>query len=75
MKTLSVKITDEIDARVDALARSKSVTRSDIVRAALEAYTGASKGSVLDLAGDLVGSLRGPSDLSHNPRHLDGYGE
>ena len=30
--------------------------------------------SVVDLAGELVGSLEGPGDLSTSPRHMAGYG-
>lgn len=32
------------------------------------------KGSFLDLAGDLVGRLEGPGDLSHNRKYLTDYG-
>jgi hypothetical protein len=31
--------------------------------------------SAADLAGDLVGSLRGPGDLSTSPAHMRGFGE
>ena len=30
---------------------------------------------MLDLAGDLIGSVEGPSDLSTNRAYMDGYGE
>ncbi len=32
--------------------------------------------SALDLAGDLIGSIRGlPKDLATNPKYMEGYGE
>lgn len=32
-------------------------------------------GSALELAGDLVGSVEGPRDLSTNPKYLEGFGQ
>jgi Arc/MetJ-type ribon-helix-helix transcriptional regulator len=53
--------------------------KSEVVRTALDAYlaqeTAPQKGSALELAGDLVGSLEGPADLSHHGEHMRGYGE
>ena len=49
------------------------------MREASEAFmTGdnhAQKGSCLDLAEDLVGSVKGPVDLSSNKKHMRGYGQ
>jgi hypothetical protein len=76
-KTISLKLPAELESQLARLSRQRSVTRSEIVRAALEAYlaTGtAAPRSCLDLAGDLPGSLEGPADLASNPRHLKGYG-
>ena len=33
------------------------------------------KGSMLELCWDLAGSLSGPSDLSTNPKYMEGFGE
>jgi hypothetical protein len=45
----------------------------------LEAYLNVegrvSAGSVLDLAQDLVGCVRGPGDLSTNPRYMRDFGK
>jgi hypothetical protein len=46
-----------------------------VVREALRAYTVAPRTSALDLAGDLVGSLKGPGDLSTNKRHMKDFGK
>jgi predicted transcriptional regulator len=79
MKTLSLKLPDEVDARISAIARQRRSNKSEVVRNALDAYlakeTTLQKGSALDLAGDLVGSLEGPGDLSHHDEHMHGYGE
>ena len=79
MKTLSLKLPDEIDARISAIAKRQRSNKSKVVRNALDAYlaqeTTSLKGSVLELAGDLVGSLEGPADLSHHDEHMRGSGE
>jgi len=78
MKTLSLKLPDEIDARLTALARQRGATKSEIIRGALEVYLGTGgaplRTSVLDLAGPVIGSLEGPRDLSFRKEHLEGYG-
>ncbi len=77
MKTISLKLPAELETQLARLSRQRSVTRSEIVRAALEAYLAkgdTTRRSCLDLAGDLAGSLDGPADLASNPRHLKGYG-
>jgi hypothetical protein len=76
-KTISLKLPAELETQLARLSRQRSVSRSEIVRAALEAYL--AKGNItprscLDLAGDLAGSLEGPTDLASNPKHLKDYG-
>ena len=79
MKTLSLKLPDELDARISAIAKQRRSNKSEVVRSALDAYlakeTTPQKGSALDLLGDLVGSLEGPAELSHHAEHMRGYGE
>jgi hypothetical protein len=79
MKTLSLKLPDELATRISTVARQKRSNMSEVMRNALEAYLAnvptPHKGSVLDLAGDLVGALKGPEDLSNHDRHMRGYGE
>jgi len=79
MKTLSLKLPDELNARISAIARRRRSSKSEVVRSALDAYLAkdstAQKGSALDLAGNLVGSLEGPADLSQSAEHMRGYGE
>jgi len=77
MKSISLKLPDHLEAQLAKASQDGNTSRSEIVRAALEAYftkSGEGRPNCLDLAGDLVGSLEGPRDLSANPKHLKGYG-
>jgi len=77
-KTLSVKLSPEIDSELDAAARRRGVSRSFLVREALVAYLAGKREnrprSFGELAADLVGSCPGPEDLSTNPEHMEGFG-
>ena len=79
MKTVSLKLSEALDAQLTALIRQRRTSKAAIVRAALEAYltregtpTGA---SVLDVVQDLCGCVEGPVDLSTRRDALDGYGQ
>ena len=78
MKTLSVKLPDALDTRVAAIARRRRMSKSALVRSALErlsAQRGQPRsGSALDLARDLAGCVSGPADLSVNKTHLKNFG-
>jgi hypothetical protein len=76
-KSISLKLPAELHAQLVQLSRKRKLPKSEVVRAALEAYFGSVRGatpSCVDLAAELVGSLEGPSDLASHPRHLKGYG-
>lgn len=79
MKTLTLKLPRELESRLVAAARLQHRTKSDVARQALEAYLNsvhvANGGTFLELAADLIGSLEGPGDLSHNPSYLDDFGK
>jgi predicted transcriptional regulator len=75
MRPLSIKLPPHLEQLLDKLARERNLTRSAVVREALEAYATRSRASVTAAAGDLVGSLTGPADLSTSPKHLAGFGE
>jgi metal-responsive CopG/Arc/MetJ family transcriptional regulator len=74
-EAMSIKLPRTLSARVSRLAQRRNVSRTEIVRDALEEYVNAhGKTERRDLA-DLKGCLKGlPRDLSSNPRHLEGYG-
>ena len=80
MVTLTIKISSTMEQELLEASDQAHLSKSELVRRALEAYIGQRKTtapfvSALDQAGDLVGCFSGgPSDLSSNPRHLDGFG-
>jgi hypothetical protein len=79
MKTLSLKLPDALFSKLTALAQNRGESRSALVRDAIrEMIAGhgiGAAGSSLDLAGDLVGCIEGPVDLSVSEDHLHGYGQ
>jgi hypothetical protein len=78
MTTISLKIPAALGERMTAAAAKRGTAKSALVRRAIEAYLGskgqAQAGSCLDLAGDLIGSIEGPRDLSSNKKHLGRFG-
>ena len=78
MTARTIKLDPLLDRQIDAIARSRKATRSIVIREALAAYVQRERvaPSCLDLAGDLVGSIRGgPRDLASNPKYMRGYGK
>jgi hypothetical protein len=81
MSTLTVKIPEALERNIALAARRERVTKSELVRRAMTKYVmqagkKSELRSALDLAGGLIGSVRGgPSDLATNPKHMDGYGK
>lgn len=74
MRTVSFKLPEDLDDALSELARSRGASRSAVVREALEALAKGKRRSVTSLAGDLVGSVDGPTDLATNRKHMSGYG-
>jgi predicted DNA-binding protein len=77
MTTVSLKMPEELAAQLTAAARRRGVTRSALLRDALESHlrhveTG--DGSAADLASDLIGVVEGSRDLSHHAKHMSGFG-
>ncbi len=79
MKTLTVKVPEDLELKLAAVAAKRGESKSTLVRAAIESIVSLNDAitphSCLDLAKDIVGSVEGPSDLSYNKRHLKGYGQ
>ncbi len=79
MKTLTLKLPQDLDTKLAAAARRQHRTKSAVAREALEAYLNggkrAAQGTFLELAADLIGSLEGPGDLSHNSKYMDDFGK
>jgi predicted transcriptional regulator len=78
MRTITVKLPRTLGERLGRAVIYRRSTRSAVVREAIEAYLAgqaeASEGSCFDLASDLAGAVKGPSDLSSNRLRLRGYG-
>lgn len=78
MKTVSLKLPEDLDARLERTARRRSWSKSEVVRRALTRFLpsdeGSSGPSFAEQAASFIGCLEGPEDLSSNPRHLRGYG-
>jgi len=73
---ISLKLPATLEARLTAEAKRRRTTKSAIIRNAVEQAFAKQQGfvSCADLAGDLVGSLRGPRDASTNKKSLEDYG-
>ena len=78
MRTLTVKVPEELDLKLAAVAKKMRETKSNLIRTAIEHIVESSEdvtpNSCLDLAEDLMGSVEGPTDLSHNKKYFKGYG-
>lgn len=78
MKTVAIKLPDEMLARVDRVSRERKLARSEVIREALrrhlEAAPGLASGSFAERARRYLGSVKGPRDLSHDERHMKDYG-
>lgn len=79
MKTLSLKLPDALNAQLASAAKREQKSKSDVVREALETYLNggqrAKRGTIAELAADLIGAVEGPGDLSHNPEYMDDFGK
>ena len=79
MRSLSLKLPESLLAKLNLAAKRRGESMSALVREAIEAFLdagpGRGKGSCLDLASDLAGSVKGPRDLSFDKEHMGGYGQ
>lgn len=78
MKPISLKLSEDLQALIDRLAGERHLSRSAVVREAIQLYAATQTqdaGSAAAAAGDLVGVLRGPPDLSASAKRLHGFGE
>ena len=74
MKTMSVKLPDDLERELTARAQRDGTTKSALIREALARHLSLrarrAKGSFLELAGELIGSLEGPGDLSYSKQYF-----
>ena len=79
MRTISVKLPDDLLAQLGREAKTRRVTKSRLVRESLEKglheQRAAGEVSCYDLARDLAGTVKGlPKDLADNPKYMEGFG-
>ncbi len=81
MNTMTIKLPSELEDAIARASAQEHVSKSALVRRALEAYLAQRKSatpfvSALDKAGDLVGCFEGgPGDLATNPAHMADFGK
>ena len=81
MKTLTIKVPEELDAELRRAAEQRGESRSCLVREAIVSYIrgdGVRRQDVscYDLANDLAASFDGPTDLGRSKKkHLKGFGQ
>ena len=67
MKTISLKLSDALDAQLTALIRQRRTSKAAVVRTALEAYLTQERApqgaAVFDMVQDLCGCVEGAADL------------
>jgi len=74
MRTISVKLTRELDEALTRIARQRKSTRSTLIREAVEVLAINPRRSVTAMVDELGAALDGPTDLSTNEKRLAGYG-
>lgn len=76
VKTLTLRIDGEMDRWLAAEAKRLGRTKSEIVRRALKQQRNGKKPlSLHDRMKDFCGIIKGPRDLSTNPKYMEGFGE
>jgi Arc/MetJ-type ribon-helix-helix transcriptional regulator len=80
MRTISLKLPDDLLARIESEAKARRVTKSALIRESLEMalrqQSRAGARSCYDLACDLAGVIEGlPEDLAENCEYMEGFGQ
>ena len=80
MRTISLKLPDDLLLQLDSAAKARRLTKSSLIRESLEKTlrppSPAAAVSCYDLARDLAGTVKGlPADLADNPEYMEGFGE
>jgi predicted transcriptional regulator len=79
MRTISLKLPDDLLNQLNNEAKARRVTKSALVRETLEKALckrpSSRAVSCYDLSQGLAGSVKGlPKDLADNPKYMDGFG-
>jgi len=78
VKTLTIKVPEELAAKLEIVAMRRGRSKAALVRAAIEDIVKAEETeaslSCLELARDLKGCVAGPEDLSYSEKYFREYG-
>ncbi len=78
-KSLVLRISRSLDTLVKDAAKRERKSKSAYVRDILQGHVGGLRGkqrpTLMELAGDLIGSVRGGPDLSTNPKYMEDFGK
>ena len=79
MATITCKLPEALDAELEAVAEKRGVSKSEVIREALEASLPEQRRraglSAFDVMKPACGILKdGPRYLATNPRHMKGFG-
>ncbi|MCZ6672573.1 MAG: ribbon-helix-helix domain-containing protein [Verrucomicrobia bacterium] len=83
MKTITIKVPEELDARLAMRAKRRGVSKSEVAREAFVQLLGdksqesvEEEPSAYDILKDDLGCIdSGIGDLSTNPKHMEGFGK
>lgn len=86
MTTLTLKLSKALDLQLTETAQRRRASKTALARQAIETYlaqtappenTAEPRPTVAELAGHLIGCIDvdGPTDLSTNKIHMEGFGE
>ena len=81
MKTMTVRLPEQLMAEIEIESRARKISKSDVIRERLQLATGTgrNRSAPLEAIADLIGSVDGlPADLSARRKHYlktTGYGQ
>jgi len=76
MPTVTVKMSAEQFARLERIARERRIPKATVLRESFDRVAGQPvPGSMCELIGDLIGSVKGPGDLTSNPKYMEHFGK
>jgi predicted transcriptional regulator len=78
MTVVTCKLPEKLNAQLEGIARQRRVSKSEIVRQALERHLNEPRNGrqvrAIDLVKRLKGSVKGARDLATNPKYLEDFG-
>jgi hypothetical protein len=73
-RTLTLRLAPHQQEAVRRLAEREGVSEEEAILRLVEQAGARAAPSMLDRAGDLIGSVEGPPDLSTNETYMEGFG-